>query len=338
MSLVRINRNNITENNPVNNRDSNINILKSKKIKYLTIIIASSIIVITAVVVPVVLLTNKKEDNKKEEKDKDNINLSINEIKKTKYCIYSTLKIQCNNLNHYSDIQPNDIFFEFPFENSTTKKYHSDSINNNIIEKKIPPEVISGKIILSIEKLNFTYEFSLEIIKEIKIKFTENIEFKFGDDMTITNENITRNKNNYSIIYSFIAPAEGVYDVELSSSIAVKESCYLYADIDYELIYAIRKGRNVGALVKKPNSTRFTDFQKTIHGSFYLEENKKYYLKIAFLKNTGMHTYNINGIRIIPNENQTKKTFGMGYALYKLDFQKKPIILFILIGQILPII
>ena len=36
-----------------------------------------------------------------------------------------------------------------------------------------------------------------------------------------------------------------------------------------------------------------------------------------------MHTYNINGIRIIPNENQNKKTFGMGYALYKLDFQNE---------------
>ena len=176
---------------------------------------------------------------------------------------------------------------------------------------------------MAIEKLNFIYEFNLEIIKEIKIKLNENIEFKFGSDMTITNENITRNKNNYSIVYSFIAPAEGIYDIELSSSIAVKESCYLYADIDYELQYAIRKGRNVGALVKKSNSTRFSDFQKTIHGSFSLEENKKYFLKIAFLKNTGMHTYNINGVRIIPNENQNKKTFGMGYALYKLDFQNE---------------
>ena len=85
---------------------------------------------------------------------------------------------------------------------------------------------------MSIEKLNFIYVFNLEIIKEIKIKLNENIEFKFGSDMTITNENITRNKNNYSIVYSFISPAEGIYDIELSSSIAVKEPCYLYADID----------------------------------------------------------------------------------------------------------
>ena len=86
--------------------------------------------------------------------------------------------------------------------------------------------------------------------------------------MNITNEQITRNKNNYSIIYSFIAPAEGVYHVELSSSIAVTDLCYLYADLDYDLNAAIRKGRNVSELVKKSSSTRFTDFQKTISWKF----------------------------------------------------------------------
>ena len=40
---------------------------------------------------------------------------------------------------------------------------------------------------------------------------------------------------------------------------------------------AIKKGRNVKELVKRSNSTRNTDFQKTIHGSFYLEENKEYF-------------------------------------------------------------
>ena len=87
-------------------------------------------------------------------------------------------------------------------------------------------------------------------------------------------------------------------------------------------ILAIRKGRNVDELVKRSNSIRFTDFQKTIHGSFKLQENTEYFVKIAFLKNIGMYTYIINIIRIIPNENQ-KKTLRMGCALYKLDFQNE---------------
>ena len=254
--------------------------------------------------------------------DSQSHEIYIEELKQTKYCIYSTLKLKCINLEHHQDIEPNDISFEFPIEGST-RKYNCDSINNNIIEKKIPSEVISGTIMLSIEKLNFIYEFSIDVYKEIKIKFQENIKFKFGDDMTITNDNITRCKNNYSIVYSFISPAKGVYDVELSSSIAVKDPIYLYADIDYDLTSAIRKGRNIGSLVKKSNSTRFTDFQKTIHGSFYLEENKEYFVKIAFLKNIGMHTYNKNGIRIIPNEDQNKKTHKIGFALYKIDCQNE---------------
>ena len=302
---------------------------KSKNLLKIGIPIVALVLVVIAIVVIVVLI-NQKEDEKKidnTEADTDTSikkKISIEKIKKNKYCIYSILRLKSINLDYYPDIQSKDISFEFPIEESKTKKYLCDSIKDkNIIEKKIPPEAKSGKVILSIEKLNYTYEFSLDINKEIKLKLNENIKYQFGSDMNITDEQITKNKNNYSIIYSFKAPAEGVYDVELSSSIAVSDPCYLYADIDYDLNSAIRKGRNVGELVKRSNSTRFTDFQKTIHGSFKLEENKEYFLKIAFLKNTGMYTYNINGVRVIPNENQNKKTFGMGYALYKLDFQNE---------------
>ena len=160
----------------------------------------------------------------------------------------------------------------------------------------------------------------MDIIKEIKINLNENIKYKNGLNIEINSEQMTNFRNNDSIIYSFIAPSKGIYDVEISSSIAVTQICYLYADIDYNLEYAIKKGRNVAALVKKSSSKRFTDFQKTIHGSFSLEENKEYFLKIAFIKNTTLFTYNVNGIRLIPNENQNKKTFGMGYAVYQIDF------------------
>ena len=251
-----------------------------------------------------------------------NPKISIEEFEQTKYCIYSNLKIKCKNLNYYPDIKPTDISLEFPIKDST-KKYYCDSINENIIEIKIPPEVISGNIILFIEKLDFIYEFSLDIVKEIKINLKENIKYTFGLSIVINNENITNFRNNDSIIYSFIAPARGIYDVELSSSIAVKDPGYLYADIDYDLEMAIKKGRNVGEIVKKSSSTRYTDFQKTIHGSFYLEENKEYFLKIAFIKAATLFTYNVNGIRIIPNENQNKQTFGMGYAIYQIEFSNE---------------
>ena len=231
------------------------------------------------------------------------------------------MKIKCINLEYYPEIKSNDISIEFPIEDSTMK-YYCDSIKDgNIIEKKLPPEIISGNIILSIDKLNFVYSFSIDIIKEIEINLSDNIKYKNGMSISITNEQISQFRNNDSLIYSFIAPSNGIFDVEISSSIAISNPGFLYADIDYDLQALIKKGRNVADLVKKSSSKRNKDFQKTIHGSFYLEENKEFFLKITFVKLEGGFTYNVNKIRIIPNENQNKKTFGMGYAIYQLDFQ-----------------
>ena len=329
-------KNNLPENQTNIVTQGNTTAQKPTNIKLIIILITvGSALVATGVIVPAVVLSNKNDDEKTISNNNPETNTNteilstdiyIERLKQTKYCIYSILQLKIVNLNYHPEVEltATDISLEFPIEGST-QTYNCDAINDNIIEKKIPPEVISGKVILSVEKLDFTYtyEFTLDIIKEIKIKFQENIKYNFGSDMTITDDSITRCKNNYSIVYSFISPAKGIYDVELSSSIYDYQPKYLYADIDYDLTAAIRKGRNIFDLVKKSSSTRNTDYQKTIHGSFYLEENKEYFVKIAFLKNVGMHTYNINGIRIIPNENQNKKTHKMGFALYKIDCQNE---------------
>lgn len=328
-------RQNFTENNPSNKNRSNTNYIttKSRPSKLLIIIISSiSFIAIDAIIIPIVilkggdteelpLLPNTDKPGNNEPNVEPPPRISIEEINPKKYCIYSTLKIKCINLEYYPEIKSNDISIEFPIEDSTMK-YYCDSIKDgNIIEKKLPPEIISGNIILSIDKLNFVYSFSIDIIKEIEINLSDNIKYKNGMSISITNEQISQFRNNDSLIYSFIAPSNGIFDVEISSSIAISNPGFLYADIDYDLQALIKKGRNVADLVKKSSSKRNKDFQKTIHGSFYLEENKEFFLKIAFVKLEGGFTYNVNKIRIIPNENQNKKTFGMGYAIYQLDFQ-----------------
>ena len=208
---------------------------------------------------------------------------------------------------------------EFETNNSPIKS-NSDAINNNIIEKVIPYEAISGNAILTINKLNFTYVFNIDITNAINININENIYYKYGEDMKIDNDIISKNKNNYSIIYSFDSPCSCIYDIEISSSKVNNDLSYIYADIDYNLSYLIKKGRNIEELVKKSNSEHSSDYQKTLHGSFYLEENEKYYLKIAFIKSTGMYTYNINGIKLIPNQNQNKKPLDIGYTIYKINF------------------
>ena len=145
-----------TENRQIYNNDTNINVPKQKMSTFLKIIIIISIsaISVTAIIVPIVVLTNKKDDdnnntndiNKKEQTISTTITdiskIYIEELRRTKYCIYSTLELNCINLINYPEIQLNDISFEFPVEDSTVK-YNADSINENIIEKKIPPEVMA---------------------------------------------------------------------------------------------------------------------------------------------------------------------------------------------------
>ena len=56
-------------------------------------------------------------------------------------------------------------------------------------------KVISGNVILRVDKLNYTYEFYIDIINGITINLNENIKYNYGEDMIITNDLISKNKN-----------------------------------------------------------------------------------------------------------------------------------------------
>jgi len=137
------------ENNQTNNYNKGQIVFDTQKPKSnillkIGIAILLSIAVVIAIVVPIVIVNQKKKDEKKNLDTNIENTIYIEQIKKTKYCIYSLLRLKCINLDNYSDIQSTDISLEFPIEDSTTKKYFCDSIKEkNIIEKKIPPEVIS---------------------------------------------------------------------------------------------------------------------------------------------------------------------------------------------------
>ena len=70
-------------------------------------------------------------------------------------------------------------------------------------------------------------------------------------------------------------------------------------------------------------STGWDDFQKSIYGSFYLEENNKYFLKITFLKTEGIYACILTSIKLFPNEDQNKIAFDMGYTIYEFEFISK---------------
>ena len=220
-------------------------------------------------------------------------------IKSLKYCFHSILELKAINLDKFNNINNTDISFIFTTENSTTK-YYSDSLIDNLIKIKIPKEAISGNVQLNIDKIKLKYNFSIEIIKEIPLKINENITEYYGDDIRIEEDLISYIRNNYSIIYFFTAPCNCIYDIEISSS-SMNDDAYINADIDSNLTILQNKGRNIQNLTKKINTGSYNNFEINKYGSFYLEENKKYYLRISIIKIAGMYACKINGLKLTPN-------------------------------------
>ena len=125
------------ENNQINNNkeQTDLNTEKPKSNILLKIGIATivSITVVIAIVVPIVIINQKEKDKDSNNTANSSTNIEntkiyIEEIKKTKYCIYSTLRLKSINLDYYPDIQSTDISLEFPIEDSKSNKYFCDSI------------------------------------------------------------------------------------------------------------------------------------------------------------------------------------------------------------------
>ena len=125
-------------------------------------------------------------------------------IKSLKYCSHSILELKALNLDKYNNINNTDISFIFTTENSTVQ-YYCDSLIDNLIKIKIPKEAISGNVQLNIKKINFNYNFSIEIIKEIPLKINENITEYYGDGIRIEENLISYIRNNYSINLKFLS-------------------------------------------------------------------------------------------------------------------------------------
>ena len=266
------------------------------------------------------MFTLKKNDNNNE--NKDNLpSIYMENLDTTKYCTFSVLTLKCLNLNYYKDIKNKDITFQFT-SNSSSNIYFSDEVIENNIKIKIPSDAVSGNVTMNIKKLNFKYDFPIEIIKDFSIKIDENIIIKEGNDMVINEDEISCTKNNYSLIYSFISPSSGIFDIELLAS-TDNDKSYINVDIDSNITFLEKRGRNVKNLTNHIISKGWKDFQKNIYGSFYLEENKEYFLKITFIKTEGMFACNLASIKLFPNEDQNKIAFDMGYTIYEFDFINK---------------
>ena len=168
------------------------------------------------------------------------------------------MTLNCSNLNYYKDIKNTDISFQFT-SNNFSNIYFSDEIIENSIKIKIPFDAISGNVTMNINKLNFKYNFSIEIIQNFSIKLNENIINKEGNDILIKEEEISCTKNNYYIIYSFISPCSGKFDIELFAS-SNNDKSFINVDIDTNITYLEKRGRNVKNLTNHIISGAWVDF------------------------------------------------------------------------------
>ena len=303
------------------NKEKETSCLKKRK-KMIILISLASICLIIAIILIIIFTTKKaNKEEKQKDKEKENVKIDLSYVKSFKYCSYSIIELKALNLDQYSYISNTDISFNFTTENSTVQ-YYSDSLIDNIIKIKIPEEAISGNVYLKIEKINFSYNFSIEIIKEIALKINENITEYFGSGLRIEENLITYIRNNFSIIYYFTAPCNCTYNIEISSS-SPNDDTYINADLDSNLTILQNKGRNIESLTKKINTGNYNNFEINKYGSFYLEENKKYYLRISIIKMQGMYACNINGLKLTPNEDQNKTPIGMGYSIFEFDFKNE---------------
>ena len=304
------------ENFSINDQNKNIQTpIKTKKSLFIYILIFFIILIF---IILIITLTLKKKNKNNE----NNPSIYIENIQNKTFCTFSILTLRCINLNNYKDIKNKDITFEFTTNNNSSNIYQSDEIIGNDIKIKIPIKAISGNVLINIKKLNFKYEFLIDIITEIQIKIDENIIKSEGTDIIIDDKGISYTKNNNNVIFSFISPCTGIFDIELFAS-TNNDKSYINVDIDSNITLLEKRGRNNQNLTKQIISTGWNDYQRSIYGSFYLEENIEYYLKITFLKTEGMYACNLNLINLLPSENQNKKTFDMGYVIYEFDFISK---------------
>ena len=281
-------------------------------------ILLYGLICLLIIIIILILIFTLKSNNETTENKNELPSIFIEKLNTSNFCRFSILTLNCSNLNYYKDIKNTDISFQFT-SNNFSNIYFSDEIIENSIKIKIPFDAISGNVTMNINKLNFKYNFSIEIIQNFSIKLNENIINKEGNDIVIKEEEISCTKNNYYIIYSFISPCSGKFDIELFAS-SNNDKSFINVDIDTNITYLEKRGRNVKNLTNHIISGAWVDFHKYIYGSFYLEENKEYFLKISFIKTDSGFACNLANIKFIPNEDQNKIVYDTGYTIYEFDF------------------
>lgn len=140
--------------------------------------------------------------------------------------------------------------------------------------------------------------------------------------MTVSTDGIGSTQRNFHIIYSFTSPCSCIFDVEIWAS-TNNDKSYLNVDLDYDLDALKIKGRNNKNLTWHLINESWDMFELYSFGSFSLKEGQTSYLRITFLKTEGSWVSNIKEISLVPNRNQKKISFWMGFIIHEIAMENE---------------
>ena len=130
-------------------------------------ILLYGLICLLIIIIILILIFTLKSNNETKENKNELPSIFIEKLNTSNFCRFSILTLNCSNLNYYKDIKNTDISFQFT-SNNFSNIYFSDEIIENSIKIKIPFDAISGNVTMNINKLNFKYNFSIEIIQNFQ--------------------------------------------------------------------------------------------------------------------------------------------------------------------------
>lgn len=239
----------------------------------------------------------------------------------------ATLEVSGRNFQYFIDKQLplEDIDVEFTAEKGTTRgKVTALSVSSLSVE--IPVDAKRGTFTVAFGEYQTVTGPELVLVGDMTFTLTDFVE-KGGDtDPTVSESVIESTRNGSYIIYEFVAPATGLFDVYTMAA-TNREDSYLNVNIG-ESITALKTGTlNENLTRPMVNGGNWTTDSRADYGPFYLTEGKTYYLMIMFIRtvdNSWVGNVHEVGLTLSADQNATPENpsgdAAADYVLYAQDF------------------
>lgn len=179
------------------------------------------------------------------------------------------------------------------------------------------------------------YPVSADVVEGKTVSFALNTQVATGGTITIsvTGSDIGSIRKNAYVIYQFTPKHDGIYE-GFATYATKSDGSSLCFDMDVDL--GSLQARDADPVFTKPitNTGGWSEYTGTFTaGSFKLQKDKTYYLRLYFLQEGGSYVCNINqiGIKMVADQTTTDyevvdiQGYGTANTLYANDFEGKTV-------------